>query len=206
MLTGKILKCGKCGAPMYGGEKKYADKPYYTCKKIHGNGCAGVAIPVQRADEMVMIRLVDYLNSKEFAKRLTKLRADNPGLGKAALELEKVEAKLAEIGADRDADVIPRSEYLERRGKLAGRLEAAKGALEAARAEVAGLADLAALAGGKDYDPSKPFGAWLQNWDELDVDGRRRAILGLVERVTILPHKGSPRIPDPDRVEVTFRA
>jgi DNA invertase Pin-like site-specific DNA recombinase len=198
MLTGELLKCGLCGGPLYG-QPTFGGKPvpYYSCRKQHGMGCGRIAIRVADTDEMVMIRLVDHLQSREFAARLNRMKKDNPGLGPASVEAGKVQARLAELGELYGDGSITKDEWLAAKRKLEPRAKAAEAALEAARAQVAGLEGLRAI---------EDASAWLDNWHEkLDLDGRRRVVLAMVERVTVQPHQGAYNRPDPDRVEVAFR-
>lgn len=222
MLTGDILKCGRCGGTMYGtptlggrwhgGTKETGGtfKPravaHYACKgSIKQKTCGKVVMRVSLADDAVMQELVNFLTpyvrmsndpTDMWEFRSVRKFAKSPSLAVASAAMAKVqesERALAELVAEGQ---MTKAAYIEAKRKLEPRLTAAKAALDAAEGQAAGLHELASL------DPVQ----FVTRWREMGLAERRRVVLALVSEVRIKPHSNGPKNrPDPDRVEVIYR-
>jgi site-specific DNA recombinase len=201
MLTGAILKCSRCGGPMYG-RQKYAGRPqpYYSCHQQNG-GCGRVAMSVDGLDNEVLAQVAEYLTGSLWAdpklqwKHNPRKIDTSPDLAAAMLSLSKVQERetvLAELVAEGQ---MSKADYMAAKAKLEPQRQAAQAALEATQAYAAGLHELANL------DTSK----FVTRWREMTVEERRKVVLALVTEIRVRPHAGHPSHPDPDRVEVDFR-
>jgi site-specific DNA recombinase len=196
LLTAGLLRCGLCGAAMFG-RPAFAGRPdpYYGCKQAIGyKGCGKVHIRVPMADRFVEQKVVKALSSKSFTKQRATLVNQAPDMAAAVAALTTIQERVQELAATYGDGLITKAEWMEARKRLEPRLEAAQQAVgDGTRAPglMVELLDVKALVTG---------------WDTLPIEHRRVVISQLVEQVKVYPHRGSVRKPDLDRVKIIWRA
>jgi DNA invertase Pin-like site-specific DNA recombinase len=215
MLTGDILKCGKCGGTMYGspslggrwvgGRRESGGKfvrlaiPYYACRpsSLKHEGCGGVVMKVSQVDEQVMLQIAEYLTSPKWKGDLRRISGESPSLAAASAEMARVQSDERELAEAFGAGELTREGHRAAMAKLAPRLKAATQTLEAAQGQTAGLRELAALDAAH----------FVAHWGEMNMADRRRVVLALVFEIRIQPAKfdGEKREPS-ERAEIYYRA
>jgi DNA invertase Pin-like site-specific DNA recombinase len=200
LLTG-FLRC-HCGArmvasmsdPRANGERVVR----YVCPPAgNGKGAACVSIVQHRADDAARDHVLNYLDSRSFARALTRARraADDSGRTIAKLHdrLVRDHARLAEVG-DAFADgEIDRAEYRRLTSRIQDRIADA----ERKTAQLDTRGPSFRLAGQ---------GAKLRTaWSEMTLEERRDVIGAVVEYFEVLPAQRPVNVFRPERVRPEWR-
>ncbi len=193
LLSG-MLRCHKCGQSLVGTGDRY------RCQAPGSGGCAGATVRILHADAAVRDQVIDYLDSPQFAKALTRAqqiaaKAD-AGISKALDQLTKDRAQLRELG-DAFADgTLPRSEYKRLTERVRRRLSENE--------SVVSRFDAAAVAPGLGFFGDE--GAKLRSaWDAMVLQERRDVLHALVERIVVLPARPPLNRFKADRLEIHWR-
>lgn len=186
LLSG-ILRC-HCGAGMVGRPK--SGTPRYVCPNTPGrDSCGTTATVTARTDEHVRDLILTALDSPKMRAALAKPVVSDPALDEA---VERDEAALADLIADKDEGIITRGEYLTRRGKIEKRLTANRAKQMRSR-HVEPLADFIGT-----YDEM------AARWETRNTSQRRAIVAAVVERVTV--NRADPRKKwDPLRFDPVWR-
>ncbi|MCL5736952.1 MAG: recombinase family protein [Actinobacteria bacterium] len=188
-LTGRHVKCGTCGSPLYA---RYADRRrgtdlYYLCYgRRHGLCSQGVAIQVEK--------LLPYVEDKLF-RRLRESRAPRPlrpaeAVGPLLEDTQSIEQSLGRLTAMYVSGDILEAEYHEARGVQLGKLQEARRRLERAvdrtqaQVQVDMLEELWEELGK--ITPAQ--------WGALGVQEQRDIYDLILDRVIVNPAKQTPRI------------
>ena len=198
-LLTRLLRCGKCGAPMNSGTTQ-GGQAIYLCPPPNRNGCSGVTVNAEHAENTVRDMAIAVLDTADFARRVSRAVDD-------AIDSDTRQAELAkQLGADRarltelaelwaDGD-LERSEWSRARQRLIDRIEATERELNAA----IGAGPLLAAPGG---------GELAERWPSMSIDHRRALLDLLLDHVDVLPSEsriGKPRgWFDPERLQPTWR-
>ncbi len=126
LLTGGLLRCGKCGHPLY--SKPHHDKQgnkfrSYCCKpttELRIPGCGGVSIRADDLEPLVIEWVIGRVESPDFTKRLRRLKGTNTGALKDVRELEAQLDRLADMWGD---GKISDREWVRSRDRVSERLE-----------------------------------------------------------------------------------
>lgn len=171
LLTG-ILRCGRCGTPMLGRNRK--DKtPIYSCHTMRPGrpSCGRVSIAGALADELVSEAVLAFYETPEVVAALAEARAGGAWVALSRAIAED-EAALERLAVDHYVErVIGRAEFVAAREGIERRLGGNRVALDRLHAE-------RVVAGG---------GSVREAWEASDTPGRRAIIRAAVEEVVVAP-------------------
>jgi DNA invertase Pin-like site-specific DNA recombinase len=190
LLTG-IVRCGRCGHPMYRATPPGSSARYACLGGPGKNACGRMAVVADPTETVVTDAVFRYVESPAFAELLRRRR--NQDSNDAALEAELVaaEAHLLALDADFGAGQLPRARWLTMSAAAQLRVEKARAAVGPARQASSGVAELEGL---------------QSRWETMTMDRRRAAISALVEAVHVAPFSGPKGRFDPDRLTISWWA
>ena len=200
-MSGGLMRCGKCNAPMYAKWEYRAGRkwPTYVCPPPTGNpqACGRLAIDGERAEAVVVDAVFEYIDTAEFARAVRKALKgqSNRKFADAVAALDKKRARLRDVETMFTEDEIGPAEYKRMRARLLPEVEKLeRDVSEASGDEVRVPTHLA----GK--------GAELRaDWDAITVAERRDLLAMLVDRVVIAPVEYRGARWNPERVSVDLR-
>lgn len=191
LLSGGMLRCGRCDAAMVARPNDRGDRRY-ACSKDHG-GCGRTFHIADSLEAYVADVALDALSVRDLARqRRAQASADSTE--------RQIGAELAQITEDR-RDLADRV--------AAGRVSLDFGEMTDQRylARAADLqAKLSAIdAGSATADLPIGLDDLVEVWEAADLDRRRAILPHVIERIVILPAKRGYNRFDPGRVEIVPR-
>ena len=183
LLTGGRLVCGCCGGALVTSRqpKDRGGARLYKC-----GACHGVSIKADPLDEAIAEAVVELLDAAR-PPRPSRRR------GRAALEIEKIDADLDALIEEWSSGRISRREWTAGREILTRR----KAEAESAWAEDLGSPVLSNLSGK---------GRASAAWPDLSLDRRQAVIDALIASITVAPSTRRVQPIDLDRLEIEWRA
>ena len=199
LLSGAgVLRCGKCGGPMFGYtyKKRGSDKEYfyYKCHWNISKGkvvCSGLALPGKALEEFVINTLKDLEKNKQFLsdkeKMLDTLRARSKTLKKDKTDdIKKIRQEQGQLQSRLDVlldkletKVIDDETFRQRHEKIKQRIEENKLAeMQAKTISEHGEIEEAALRASFEQ-----IASFEKNWDALDDMGRSGLIRTIVKHI-----------------------
>lgn len=199
LLSGAgILRCGKCGGPMFGYAytKRGSDKEYfyYKCQWNISKGkvaCSGLALQGKPLEEFVVKTLKDLAKNKQFlsdkekmldtlrakAKTLKKDKTDD--IKKIRQEQEQLQSRLDVLLDKLETKVIDDETFLQRHEQIKRRIEENK------------LIEMEAKSSGERAEINEAalrvsfeqIASFENNWDALDDMGRAGLLRIIVKRI-----------------------
>ena len=195
LLSG-LLRCSKCGASLQAQKQNTrGGTPRYVCPPRSVGGCAGVTVRAGLIEAEATRQVLDYLDSKEFAKALARAqkRTGNGDLSDVADKLTRDRARLLELGDMLADGEIDPAEYRRLRDRVEGRIDAAESRLAAA----------------SDTGPGLRYAGQGQllcdAWEELTLEERRTILGAVVEHFVIEPAVQPRNVWRPERVRAVWR-
>jgi len=190
LLTG-FVQCGRCGVALRSSQQGANGARTWSCLRNPGDSerCGRMSVRADNVDELVEEALLRRLESPSIQKamhRKPKGIANEP-----ARNLADLEDRIVQLGRDHDEGLISRREWLERRGPLQARLDAA-------RAEVGRDAESMSLRQFAGADVR-------ESWAKLSLDERRSVVALLIDSVTVHPAKPGAAQFDPHRLQIDWR-
>lgn len=185
LLSG-IATCGLCGHTLVS-RPRGDGRPAYVCATDLG-GCGKIRVLATHFEQDVLGRLFSRLDPAQ----LHQPPADDPTAEAMAelARLEEVKKRLAELAGAGEMDL---AEYREARA-------ANERKAQSLRETVAKSAEIEAL------ERARADAVDLTaQWDELDVEDRRRVVQALAERIEVGPAVKGRNFYSPERVRVTYR-
>jgi len=180
-LLAGLAFCGLCGERLRGSLREDGAHRY-VCPAKNLGGCGGISVLAAPLEAEVVGRVLAALDSPEMHAALAGVANATPDADPLGQRAE-IEARLTELTGAYAAGEITRSEWQTARAVLAERLAA----LPAVTRPTPRLpADVAAA------------------WPTLDLEGRRRILAIVIEKITVNPAKG-PRRFDPERIVIKWR-
>jgi DNA-binding transcriptional regulator YiaG len=146
LLSG-LVRCGKCGSPMYGKTNRSRGKvhEYYTCNANTHLGkevCEGTSVPADRLQEMIIAKVPDAFAGTE--QSLPVQAAEKEEDAAAAEErtrlqnaLERVKYRITRVFELYEMGDLTKTAFKERMEKLSAEREGAQEALGALRVQPA---------------------------------------------------------------------
>ena len=189
LLSGGLIRCGKCGAGMVG-KARAPGQPAYGCF-VANHGCGRALILAIPVEELVVEAVMQRLDSPAFAEALTAREPDGDDPAELVGGLEARLAELAETWASGD---ITRAEWLTARRSIEARLEEVRRQIRAANPSTAA-------------DPFVGGGALRAAWPDLSIEKRRAVLAAVIDRIVINPPtmRGRNKFDD-ERIDVIWRA
>lgn len=189
LLSG-MLRCGKCGAVLYGQPKGRPQAPYYNCPPPRWGGCNGIGVKAELVEAEVVERALYRLGGADLDALLAGQSDDGDEL---LATLRDDEAALEQLAKDHYVEkMLSRPEYLAARAGLEERVQATRRRLARSEASV-----LSRLPRGEDE--------LRRLWTKRTVDWRRAVLKAVIERIDVRPANRNPHF-NPERIKVTWRA
>lgn len=188
LLTGGIARCGLCNRPMVARPRSDGRRSYVCASGPGFSGCGKIRSLADPLEELVtetVLRAVDQGALVQFMSR-EREQVD----AAAADELERVNAKLADLAQDFATDLISRNEWLAARETLMARADQLERRL-ASQSSSGALRELRL--------PLAPA------WHEVPLHVRRALLTALIESVTVAPAVKGRNFFDPARVSIHWR-
>ncbi|MBN1459650.1 MAG: recombinase family protein [Armatimonadetes bacterium] len=199
-LTGRHVRCGTCGGPMYARYAHRVGDLYYQCyNRSHGLCERGVAVQAAWLIPEVERRLLERVKDARVRERT--LRVVDP-VEPLVQEVKRVEGALGQLTSLFVAGELLEGEYREARKLQMRRLMDAQKRLDGAvrRSETMVLADYVdeTLRGLADIGPD--------GWAALSIRAKRDIMDVVIDRVIVYP-KDQPRNrwAPPHRIKVVWR-
>lgn len=189
LLSGGILRCGRCGGAMNSRSDKRGGRQY-ACIAVPGTGrCGGISVRAEPTDEYVVGLLMASL--EDVPVGVPKPEGDEVER-ELDREIDEVRAVLDQVTDDHYAGLLDRRSYLRQRERQQARLDALM-------ARVASSQRQDALAGlPRDRDTLDGV------WDGWSLEQQRRVLRAVFARVEVHPaQRGVPRF-DPSRIHPKF--
>ncbi|MGH2797122.1 MAG: recombinase family protein [Thermoleophilaceae bacterium] len=174
VLSG-LLRCGRCGQSMSGWTKapdreRHAERAYYVCytRRVAGaSACAAPAVPRAQLEDDVRAVLDVIALPEGFAEAVDAAIAAHQGV-RSRSTIAGATARLERLRDLYELGDLTRDEYLRRREAVQAELASA-----AAAEEPTFVAQRSALR------------ALIGDWDEMDVDQRKRLLGTILEEVVV---------------------
>jgi hypothetical protein len=195
LLSGGIVKCGRCGKNLHAKKSDLGTRGYACLKNSPHHGCGRVRIAAQPLEEAVAVEVLGRLASDRNLQRL-----------QAAVERSEITGRAIAASI---SEVIDEQRAL---GKMYHRKEIGKTAFAAADAEYqqqlrtlrAELKRVESASGLPKLDGPEALTQWWEHGST--VQERHDLVAALVDEIRILPSKRVGfRSYDPDRVEIVWR-
>lgn len=201
LLSG-VLRCGKCGSPMYGSvytKRDGREYGYYRCHARQGDhptACDGLSIPVKQLEGFVVKTLFelsedcDFLNDRR--KMLQALSEEaEPGNSKTEAELRRLKSAERDLSSRMDVLLDSLETKLIERETFTGRYSKLVELLRDNRERQEALLELSASLDSRRVALEASFEAvasFSSNWDYLDDEGKAAKIQTIVKRITVTEH------------------
>lgn len=192
LMSGGILRCGRCGGSMNSRSDPKSGRRYACIKQPGTTKCGSMSVVAEPVDRLVTAMLLDALLGVD----LTRKTSSNGGVAdEVQAQIDVAQERLTSLAQDYGVGLITRAEYLAAR-------QGTEGVLREAQGKQAGSARRAVL----DDVPSDPDSLSVA-WETWSLERRRAVLTAVIDRVVMAPsaHRGRPTF-DPDRVSVTWRA
>ncbi len=192
LLTGGLLRCGRCEIPMVSRPNSKGDRRY-VCSPDPGDGGCGRMSAVADPLEALIVELVLHrLDTPELAAALTDSRAQQTELAGLHDEVAADQAMLDELAADYANRLFSRSEWMAARDPIQERIDQARRRLSrlsptTAIDEYVGHADLLETA-----------------WIDLSLSRQQAIVRAVIDRISVKPAVRGRGF-DRERFEPVFR-
>ncbi|TFD69926.1 recombinase family protein [Cryobacterium gelidum] len=186
LLSG-MLRCGKCGTPLYSAAR--ADRRRYVCLSGPDHrGCGRLTVVAQPVEELIASAVLMRLDTPVMGDALSGRAAADERQAALLAELQSAQSKMTELSEMWAAGEISRPEWKAARTPLEARVENAQRQLD----QIAGTNALDGLVGhGEEL---------AAGWDGLNLDRQVAIVRAVLDYVTILPGVLGARTVDPSRV------
>jgi site-specific DNA recombinase len=188
LLTGGLLRCGRCGAPMVGRARADGTRRYVCAKGPGQSGCGRMSATADPLEHLITEAVLHRLDTPELAAALLDARRQHEEASDLQAQLEAEEALLEQIAADYANRAIGRREWLAARQPLQARIDTARRRLSRLSPttvidDYVGHADVLRAA-----------------WDSLGLSRQQAVVQVVLDHVIAHPATPGRRF-DPDRFE-----
>ena len=191
LLSGGILRCGRCAGSMNSRSDPESGRRYACIKQPGTTKCGSMSVVAEPVDRLVTAMLLDALLGIDLTH---KSSGDGAGADEVQAKIDVAQERLTSLAQDYGGGLITRAEYLAARQGTEVLLREAQGR-QTGSARRAVLDDL-------------PSDADALNvaWETWALERRRAVLTAVIDRVVVAPaaYRGRPTF-DPDRVSVTWR-
>jgi len=126
LLTGGLLRCGRCEAPMVSQPNAKSVRRYVCAKGPGRAGCGRMSAVADPLEELVAEAVLLRLDTPELAAALTDARAQQSELAELHDQIADDQVMLEGLAADYANRQISRSEWMTARDPIQGRIDAAR--------------------------------------------------------------------------------
>jgi DNA invertase Pin-like site-specific DNA recombinase len=192
LLSGGLLRCGKCGARMYSSPRE--GRRRYGCLKGPDHGGCGRTFIVAEPLEVAVAQAVLYrLDTPKLTQTINAHAEADDRAREVAEIIEQTQNRLDDLGQMFAAGEVTRREFVTMRASIVQQRESAERRLASLSRNDA-LAGL--IASGRSLNDT---------WDELNLTRQQAIIAALITAVTIGPGRPGVRGLDKDRVAIEWR-
>ncbi|TFC30235.1 recombinase family protein [Cryobacterium sp. TMT2-18-3] len=186
LLSG-LLRCGKCGSPLYSAARE--DRRRYVCLSGPDHrGCGRLTVVAQPVEELISTAVLMRLDTPVMGDTLSGRAAADERQSALLAELQTAQSKMTELMEMWAAGEISRPELRAARTPLEARVENAQRQLD----QITGTHALDGLVGhGEEL---------AAGWDALNLDRQVAIVRAVLDYATILPGVLGARTVDPSRV------
>jgi len=196
LLTGGLLRCGRCGQKMVA--KPLGDgRRKYVCERLPGRpNCGRMTSLADGLEEEVVAQVFAALDTPTLRSLSADAKGDDAQARTLARELQALEARIEALSTAHFVDgAIGAAEYGRRRAELERRVED----LHRRLADATGQRLRIRIPKGR-----RALEAW---WADATVEQSKLLLEAIVERVDLHPAKTRGRRTfDPDRIKIVWRA
>lgn len=196
LLSGELLRCGRCGSKMYGkSRRKTGGSCAYICRGA-ALECGALSVLMDRTDEVVTNYILSVCERSDMLDALRESTEAQQGqLLVKVQELDAAKAHLSGMLDLMEQQVITPGQFQERSRTVREKIDALERVVQQYQDETSSPAQ--ALA-GVTVDELRPY------WDSQTLEWRRRFLAMLCKRIAILPPERRG-VFDPSRVEITLQ-
>jgi len=192
LLTGGLLRCGRCGAPMVARPTAQRVRRYVCAKGPGQGGCGRMSATAEPIEHLVAEAVLLRLDTPEMAAALADSHAQQAELADLHDRIAQDQAMLRELIIDHTDHRISRSEWLAARDSVQARIDQNRRRLSrlfptTAVDEYAGRSDLLRSA-----------------WQGLPLSRQQAVIRVILDHVVVHPAKPGRGF-DPDRFTPVWR-
>lgn len=188
-LSGGILKCGRCGAPLISRPRTTGKRSYCCAMTADRSQCGRTSLLAEPLENLVAEMIFEVLDSPEFAEAMQPQPTE---IEDHASQIAEDEAALEQLAKDHYVDrLIGRAEFLAARDAIQTRIDAAK-------RETAQDRGTTALIG---WNADK----LRQQWPALSLDQKQAITKALFDKIVIGPVMKGRNTFDPGRVQPVWR-
>jgi len=126
LLTGGLLRCGRCDAPMIARPDAQRRRRYVCDGGPGHSGCGRLSALAEPLEELIAEAVLYRLDTPELAAALTDARAQQAELAGLHDQIADDQAMLDELAADYANRRIGRSEWMAAREPIQGRIDQAR--------------------------------------------------------------------------------
>lgn len=191
LLSGGILRCGRCEASMTSRSDPRARRRYACIRQPGDTKCGSMSVVADPVERLVVDMLLDALTGVDLAAQSSDV-VDAENVQKV---IDNAEDRLKSLAEDYGNELITRGEYLAARHATELRLREAQ-SRQTLSARNSVLDDIP-----RDAEDLRTA------WTAWPLDRQRAVLTTVIDRVIVAPsvYRGRPTF-DPDRVTVVWRA
>jgi len=190
LLTGGLLRCGRCDTPMTSqpnakGQRRYVCRP-------ESQGCGRMSALAEPLEAHIVKAVLYRLDTPELAAALADTQAQQTEWSELADQVAADQERLDQLAGDFGNETIGRSEWLSAREPIQRRIDEN-------RRRISRISPATAI------DPYAGNADSLRSaWDDLPISRQHAIVRVVIDHVTAEPAKPGRGF-DPDRFEPTWR-
>jgi len=193
LLTGGLLRCGRCGTVMYSRPRSGGLRRYVCASGPGFGGCGKMAVNADPVEGFVAEAVLYRLDTPQLAQALTEARQANAEHDQLAASIAEDTAMLEQLARDYADRAISHQEWSAARQPIQGRIDAAKRRLS----RISRTHRIDDYAGNSQ--------ALRDAWADLDLPRRHAIIATVLDHLVVHPAvKGRNRF-DPSRLSPVWR-
>jgi hypothetical protein len=193
LLSGGLLRCGKCGATLVSRPRPDGTRRYVCPKRPGVPGCGGIAIIAEPLERFLAKAVLYRLDTPELAAAIAGIEADDIATDQERAALAADRAQLVELATAYGEHLVTFAEFLAARRPIEARIERAERRL----ARLTRTAPVADYVGHSD--------ALRQAWRDLPLPRQRAIVAAVLDRAIIRRATPGRRGLDADRIEPVWR-
>jgi DNA invertase Pin-like site-specific DNA recombinase len=193
LLTGGLLRCGRCGTVMYSRPRVDGTRRYVCASGPGFGGCGKMAINADPVEGFVAEAVLYRLDTPQLAAALTEAREANAEHDQLAVSVAEDTAMLEQLARDYADRAISHQEWSAARQPIQGRIDAARRRLS----RISRTHRIDDYAGNSQ--------ALRDAWADLDLPRRQAIVATVVDHVVVNPAVQGRNRFDPSRLDVSWR-
>jgi DNA invertase Pin-like site-specific DNA recombinase len=193
LLTGGLLRCGRCDTPMVSRPRVDGTRRYVCASGPGFGGCGKMAINSDPVEGFVVETVLYRLDTPQLAAALTKARQANTEHDQLAVSIAEDAAMLEQLARDYADKAISHQEWAAARQPIQTRIDQARRRLS----RISRTHRIDDYAGNSQ--------ALADAWADLDLPRRQAIIATVVDHLVVNPAVQGRNRFDPSRLDVSWR-